>query len=493
METEVLTEKETLPYPFGSPRDLLTAFFRQKSKIFLVFVVLFSGGAGWILSQDTLYDAHATLVLKFGREHIFRPEVGQANQIVRFDQEAAVESERKIIGSPDLIRRVVESIGVENLYPDLLRSSGKVQPWQIEVATSKFMGNLESLSEKGTNLVEIIFLHEDPEIAAQALNRLVDFLKERHLQIFSDPKASFLIGRLKEYKNDLQIAEESVQAFKQKNDISSPLGDQQARLLDQRVALDTNNKRIQHERQALASKITSLESQMKVIPKNIRLSTSEGTGMLSKAKTDLFGLKRREQELLTRYTASSLPVQNLQKEISLVEQFIIAQTNDEQDKSGTSGKNPIFQKLEIERYSAQSELETHKASQKVIVGQITELDNKLLRLDQLRKEEIGLERNRVTAEENYQLYVKKVEEAKVSEEMDQLKMSNIGVIQAADVPRKPAGRPKSVLLLLSVIMSAIMSMGVALVFEFFTGGYTRPDQAAEDLGLPVLASFSEKG
>ena len=39
--------------------------------------------------------------------------------------------------------------------------------------------------------------------------------------------------------------------------------------------------------------------------------------------------------------------------------------------------------------------------------------------------------------QNYQLYLGKVEEAKVSEEMDQLKMSNISVIQSAEVPRVP--------------------------------------------------------
>jgi len=30
------------------------------------------------------------------------------------------------------------------------------------------------------------------------------------------------------------------------------------------------------------------------------------------------------------------------------------------------------------------------------------------------------------------------------------------------------------------------------VFEYLQGGYTRPDQAAEDLGLPVLAFFGQK-
>ena len=182
METEVLFEKETLPYPLGSPRDFLTALFRQKKTIFLTFIVLFVGAAAWINSQKTLYDAHATLVLKFGREQIFRPEVGQKSQIVRHDQAGAVESERKIIQSRDLVRRVVADMGVENLYPELINPSKRNPQREIENATSKFLGNLESFADKG-KVIGIAFSHQKPEVAAMALNVLIEELKEKHLKM----------------------------------------------------------------------------------------------------------------------------------------------------------------------------------------------------------------------------------------------------------------------------------------------------------------------
>jgi uncharacterized protein involved in exopolysaccharide biosynthesis len=494
METEVLFEKETLPYPFGSPRDFLTALFRQKKTIFLTFIVLFIGAAAWINSQKTLYDAHATLVLKFGREQIFRPEVGQKNQIVRHDQAGAVESERKIIHSRDLVRRVVADMGVENLYPELINPSKRNPQREIEHATSKFLGNLESLTVKGgDNLIQIIFLHEQPKVAAQGLNNLVEFLKERHLQIFSDPKASFLTKQLQVYKEQLEHSEENLQAFKRKHDLSSPLVEQQTRLLDQRADLDSQYKTIKNQLQGLQGKIASLDNQMNTILKNIPVSSVEEGGNLEKAKADLFALKRREQELLTRYTATSFPVLNLRKEIDLVEKFVLAQQKSERANTIASGKKAMYSKLELDQLGAVSESTTLQASGHVIALQIEDLNKKIQRLDELNEEIIVLERQRAADEQNYQLYLKKVEEAKVSEEMDRLKMSNISVIQAADVPPGPAGRPKHITLLLGAIFGAIMSVGLALLLEFFAAGYTRPDQAAEDLGLPVLASFSQKG
>ncbi len=494
METESIIEKEVLPYPFGSARDIVTAFFRQKIKILIIFVVVMLSVAGWVYSQDTLYESSATIILKFGREHIFRPEVGDVGQIVQFDRSAAIESEKKIVKSRDLVRAVVKAIGVKNIYPKLLGASDEVKEWQVEVATTIFLGNLDtSTSEGGANVIEIKFSHEKPRVAAKALSVLIDVLQERHLQIFSDPKSGFLIKRLDEYEKDLEAIENTLQDFKEKNDLSSPIEDQQRRLLDQRSHLDVNHKSINNQLQGLVGKVSSLEAQMETVPQTVPLSTTEGGGMLAKAKAELFGLKRQKQALLAKYTETSGPVQNIQKEIELVEQFISTQTNEERDKSVTSGKNPVYQGLEVSRLQALSEMKTLKASDAVIVGQIQDLDQKIQRLDSLGEELIGLVRMRATAEENYRLYVKKVEEAKVSEEMDQLKMSNISVIQSPVVPGLPAGRPKNTKLLFGAIFAAIMSIGLAFIFEYLQGGYTRPDQASEDLGLPILASFGQKG
>jgi len=152
----------------------------------------------------------------------------------------------------------------------------------------------------------------------------------------------------------------------------------------------------------------------------------------------------------------------------------------------------MYSQLEKERLGAMSESTTLQASGHVIALQIEDLDKKIQRLDTLNKELIVLERQRAADEQNYQLYLKKVEEAKVSEEMDRLKMSNISVIQPAEVPRKPAGRPTDFKLILGAIFGVMMGVGVGFVAEYLEGAYTRPDQAGEDLGLPVLASFSQK-
>ena len=120
METEAMVEQEGLPYPLGNVRDILTALFKHKTTIIIGFVLVFGIVAGYVIFTVPLYEAQATLILKMGRENIFRPEVGKASQIVEYDSESALQSEIKIISSLELVRQVVRTVGVEKLYPEFL-------------------------------------------------------------------------------------------------------------------------------------------------------------------------------------------------------------------------------------------------------------------------------------------------------------------------------------------------------------------------------------
>jgi uncharacterized protein involved in exopolysaccharide biosynthesis len=491
METETIFEREGLPYPFGNARDILTALFKQKYVILTVFILIFAGVATWVFTSETLYEAHASLILKFGREHIVRPEVGNS-QFSRFNEESVVQSELSILTSRDLAKRVVAALGVHKIYPEIWKSPPKNLERAIESAAGMLLFRLLPEHVKDSNVIQLSFLHTEPEMAATVLNTLIEFLKEKHLQVFSDPKASFLTKQLQAYQEQLTHSEENLQAFKQKHDLSSPLVEQQGRLLDQRARLDSDYKTIKNQLEGLEGKIASLDNQMTTILENIPVSTVEEGGNLEKAKNDLFALRREEQKLLTKYTETSFPVLNLRKEIDLVEQFILAEQKNERANTIASGKKSMYSQLEKERLGAMSESTTLQASSHVIALQINDLDKKIQRLDSLNEELTVLERQRAADEQNYKLYLNKVEEAKVSEEMDRLKMSNISVIQPAEVPRKPAGRPTDLKLILGAIFGMMMGVGLGFVIEYLTAAYTRPDQAAEDLGLPVLASFSQR-
>ena len=356
METEAV-EREGLPYPLGNARDILTALFKKKYVILTVFILTFSGVIAWVYSSPILYAARASLVLKFGREHIIRPEVG-TSQYTKFSNTDVVQSEIAILTSRDLAKRVVGALGVHKIYPEIWPSPPDNLEKAIKSAAGIIVGRLMPEHVEESNVIEITFFHTEPEMAATVLNTLIEFLKEKHLQVFSDPKASFLTTQFQVYQKQLEKSERNLQAFKHKHNISSPLPQKQGRLLDQRAQLDIDYKTIKNQLQGLEGKNASLDAQMKAILENIPVSTVEKGGNLEKAKADLFALKREEQKILTKYTETSFPVQNLRKEIELVEQFILAEQKSERANTIASGKKAIYNQLEKDRLGAVSESTT---------------------------------------------------------------------------------------------------------------------------------------
>ncbi|MEO7863241.1 MAG: hypothetical protein ABIU05_22945, partial [Nitrospirales bacterium] len=243
----------------------------------------------------------------------------------------------------------------------------------VEAAAGILVARLLPEHVKDSNVIQLSFLHAEPEMAATVLNTLIEFLKVKHLQVFSDPQASFLAKQLHDYQVQLERSEENLQAFKSKHDLSSPLVEQQSRFLDQRAGLDSEYKTNKNRLQGLAGKTASLDAQMKTILGNIPVSTVEEGGNLEKAKAELFALKREEQKLLTRYTETSFPVLNLRKEIDQMEKFILAEQKNERVNTIASGKKAMYSQLEREQLGAVSESTTLQSSNQVIALQIEDL------------------------------------------------------------------------------------------------------------------------
>src|SRR5262245_11826794 len=75
--------------------------------------------AGVAHLQPPMYGAQAQLMLKFGREYTYRPEVDglqgwQPSRMVEL-----VNAEVRLLGSRTVRAAVVDSIGIAKLYPDL--------------------------------------------------------------------------------------------------------------------------------------------------------------------------------------------------------------------------------------------------------------------------------------------------------------------------------------------------------------------------------------
>lgn len=483
----------TIPQPPQSSfnlRDLATLFFKHRGKILWVFcgTVLTVAIGSFVLPP--IYQAEATLMIKMGREHIYRPEIGGLNPSIAFDQKGILESEVQILTSRDLAARVITDIGIHALYPDFLADSSDHMP-PLERSILELQDHLHITEVKDSGVLKVSFEHERPEMASQVVNRLVDFLLQKHLEIFSNPQVNFLETQAETYHQKFLASQSQLQAFKHRHGLSS-LKEEQRLLLEQRQELDAGLKNIYQLRQGLASKLSSLKAQIDTIPPTVPLaSVSEQQRVIDEANANLLELKMKEQNLLTQYKDTSRLIKNIRSEINMVKQFIQEQEARLTDKV-TTGTNPVYQELAIERHKTESELRSLATQAETMEKHLKQLDQKLASLDRLEKELDTLQLKAESDEENYKMYLAKVEEARVSEEMDRLKMANISVIQPATIPSKPVKPQKTLNLALSVVLGGLFAFLLAFFSEFIQGGFTRPEQASRELGLPILVSVGYK-
>ncbi len=166
---------ETTNYPNiqdssgGSLRDFLAILFKRKAAILTIFLAtVITVAVGSFLMSPT-YEARSSLLVKFGREFIYRSEVGDKAPMISFNQEEAINSEINILTSRDIIERVIKTIKLENIYPELAKNPpARMTP--MEAAVIVFQKKLTAEGIKKSSVIEVSFQHKDPQVAARAVN-----------------------------------------------------------------------------------------------------------------------------------------------------------------------------------------------------------------------------------------------------------------------------------------------------------------------------------
>lgn len=444
--------------------DILTVGFKHKWKILIAFVVIVIGTIVVAMIPEKQYVARSVIMVKFGREFTPVSEVGEARMPVP-NQEAILNTEMQLLMSPDLIGKVLSRVGIGDVYPDLVKQNVPTQALP-ELAAMRFLKNVMVRDVKKSNLIEVYFRHENPVVAATVVNTLIDALKEKHLQVFGESKTTFLEEQLKQYEERLKGSESAFASFKQRHQAYS-LEEQKSLLIKQRADLDMNLKTEQARVKELQQKMSFLKDQRNVF----------NDGVLNELRTQLNGLERKEQELAEKYNDSSKPLVNLRREITLLREQI-RKTDAENRRSAVSG--------------IQGELEPLQVKVAELRRQLGQAEGELRALDSRTGEFQELMREATSDETNYQTYLKKVEEARINEDLDRKKMTNISIIQPATVPIAPAQTNKKKIYGIGLFASVAVSLGLAFISEYLPQCLTTPRAAARHLQLPVLLSIPDK-
>src|SRR5437660_1059180 len=95
-------------------------------------------------------------------------------------------------------------------------------------------------------------------------------------------------------------------------------------------------------------------------------------------------------------------------------------------------------------------------------------------------------------EENYMLYLRKAEEARISDALDRQRFSNVVVAEPATVPFTSQSRWLLVMIL-GVFLASLSSVILAVVADRWDPSLRTPEEVESFLGSPVVAAFPKNG
>lgn len=478
-----------------SMRDGASALFRRRWLVLFTFLVVVLGTAlvTWIIPNK--YESRMKILVKNQRVDVaITPEAtGGAPVGVDTDvSETEINSEIELIMSRDLLTQVVKETGLSQPAAPVFWKKSAPEADRIETAANDLAKELVIAPVKKANIISISYSANSPEVAAAVLKKLGELYLEKHLKLHHPTGASdFFKEKADQYETQLQASEKQLTNFQQDNSLVvlaqqkdltlQKTAEAKAKLLESEAAFSEATNRIQRIEQQLAATPKRIITQSKSIPAQYSAE---------RLNTMMVELQNRRTQLLTKFRPDDRLVKEVDAQIRTTREALDkaeSQTSTEQQ----TDLNPLRQTLETEYSRARLEQTGAQARRDTLAAQLRDYEGSLRKLEGDTTTHNDLQRQVKEAEENYQLYAKKREEARIADELDRQKITNVSIAEAPSVPRIPSSPNRPLNLVLGVFVATFLSLGAVFSAEMLGDTVHTAKQLEGLTGATVLATIPE--
>lgn len=470
--------------------EMLSILFRDGRRIGAVFL----GGLVLTVLAAVMapkkYVADAALMLRIGREYVYKPEVGEqapGNSLVAYDREQTVMAETRILTSREVKEAVISKMGAAAIYPGVADSA----PEKQRVAAMTAMETaLEAELLKGSNLIQVNFAHPDPEIAARVLSEVIDAYLQRRSVIFASSGYGTALNDFVLRTIQLNVAEAKLAAFKKERRIRA-FGEEQSLLLAQRNTLEQRQADTDLALAQARGRAASLSGNLALLSQDVTLfSETQRSEALENARKLLLDLKLRERDLSSKYVDDNFAVQDVRADIERTGDFI-ANLEAHPPRTVRSGRSPARDTVEADFVRAQADSRQAREGNVALSSWRDSLDKRLAVFAAAETELPALERERKFAEINYESAAKRLRDEQVTEDLDRQRRTNVSIVQAPGVPLQ-AKSLRPVILVVGFFLSVCAALLTAFISAWLRDTFLTPAQLERRLGLPMLAAVPER-
>jgi uncharacterized protein involved in exopolysaccharide biosynthesis len=487
-------------------RDLLAIAFRHRRLVVISFLGILSGSILVAAFQPNRYSAGMKILVK--RERVDPVVTAEASALPQFAlavTEEQMNSEVELLKSRDLLEKVVLACELQRpsdsawskvvaaVNSRMKDMSPEEKDTRIPTAVRMLEKTLTIEVLRKTNLIAVHYESPDPRLAAQVLTELSNLYLEKHLEVHRPPGAfDFFQQQTKEYRKGLTDAEERLVDFTHGGAAISAKLEKEVAL--QKVAeFDATLRQTQAAIAETQQRIHALQEQMVSIPARMvtQVRNADDAMLLSQLRANLLTLELKRTELLGKFEPSYRPVQEIETQIAQT-RAALAVAEKSQLHEETTDRDPTHEWTREELAKAKADLAglQARAQATALTVQSYRVNARLLERNEVVQDD--LIRTVKATEENYLLYRRKEEEARISDALDRRRIINVAIAEAATVPSLPSSH-RSLTLVMGLLLATAVSLGLAFGSDYLDPTFRTPDEMTSFLNIPVLAAMPQNG
>lgn len=506
-----------------SVRSVLEVLFRHWGKALCAFVVILTAMVAWAILAPHAYRSEAKLLVQVGRESVSLDPtavIGDTTLDPRTTWENEINSELEVLKNAELRRAVVDLLGADVILgrargpadagaasrsPGLLeRAKAVVRGWlpasgpdlsDEDRAQLVIESELDIRSVPDSSVLKVAYEARTPELARRVVETFTDLYLEKHREVHRTAGSlEFFAAEVKRLEGELRGAEEHLRDLKN----AAGIGD----LVSQRASL---TERAGTVRQAAltaaavaeAAEATAASYEAALADGDLAGSIliQETTALRSSAaellQQQLDTLRLEEQGLLETYEPDTAPVRAVREKIAKAEE-LLAQVAPEVTER-VEGPNParaqVFAALVTERATATRS----RAEAAALADELTGLRQEIEALNRTELEIKRSEREIADLESRYRRQRSSLEQVRTDRALEDLRISNIAVLQPASRPLKSARMGRTPAVLMGLVLALVGALATAWVAEFLDGSLRTPADVRARLGRTAMVSVPRRG
>jgi succinoglycan biosynthesis transport protein ExoP len=473
-------------------RDYWKVIVKRRWIIIALFLIVLVATAVGTFTMKPVY--RGTVSLQINKEN---PQVVDFKEIfsVNMWDQNYYQTQYKILESRSLAKRVLQTLKLSEHPEFQLGPETPFQKWKSDILkpilglwtfskkkvasekdssegkketalVNQFLGKLKIEPVRNSRLVKVHFDSNYPELCAQVPNTLATNYIQQSVEsrfIATEQIRDWLSKQLEDLKAKVERADEALQAFGSKHDIISLEDKENVTLQRLNELNDTLTKaeadRMTKEALYRQAKDRNFESLPSILENKLIMDLKQAYIQLETQSMKLSETFKPEYPEMVRLKSQ---MQSIQKRMDLEVGKIIAGIKNDYELS--------LRKETLLRHA----FEQQKAK-------VMEMKDQSIQYNILKRE----------ADTNRELYkglLQRMKEAGVSAG---LTVSNIQIVDQAEVPTSPYKPNKRLNLLLAVVIGLFLGVGLAFFFEYLDNTVKTPEDVEQMIRLPSFGMVPE--